>query len=197
MCCMREETEFSRKTRFLTSEVSFLRKITCAITDNNGKILLFYLDFTVYEGPTPMSTITRNDAALNVDVRAATQSLAEIMDVREVDSWIIAAVGGDGDLALDLVGGVKAQEAVQEIWQAIQQLNPEEKAMLAHLIVTDILPESFAREKTEITEKQLARTQKGARLLVELAQSVKGKWKGDKSAVEEILHARKRAGGLN
>lgn len=69
--------------------------------------------------------------------------------------------------------------------------------MLAHLIVTDILPESFAREKTEITEKQLARTQKGARLLVELAQSVKGKWKGDKSAVEEILHARKRAGGLN
>ena len=126
-----------------------------------------------------------------MDVRTATQSLAEIMDVREVDSGIIAAAGGDGNLVLDLVEGIKAQEAVQEIWQAIQQLNPEEKAMLAHLIVTDILPESFAREKTEITEKQLARTQKGARLLVELAQSVKGKWKGDKIAVEEVRHARK------
>lgn len=55
--------------------------------------------------------------------------------------------------------------------------------------------EIFVREKTEITEKQLARAQKGARLLVDLAQSVKGKWKGDKSAVEEVHHARKKERG--
>jgi len=60
----------------------------------------------------------------------------------------------------------------EEIWQTIRQYG-----------------------KIEVTEEQLAQAKKGARLLVELAQSVKGKWKGDKSAVEEVRCARKRERG--
>lgn len=60
----------------------------------------------------------------------------------------------------------------EEIWQTIRQCG-----------------------RIEVTEEQLARAQKGARLLVDLAQSVKGKWKGDKSAVEEVHHARKKERG--
>jgi uncharacterized protein (DUF433 family) len=55
--------------------------------------------------------------------------------------------------------------------------------------------EEYQCGKIEVTEEQLARAKKGARLLVELAQSVKGKWKGDKSAVEEVRCARKRERG--